>query len=132
MPREVSAEHALDLAWRNDTARPWRERKPRPGTRVLSEQWRRPDARLVLTGSNDGTARLWEVASGKAVTIVSGHTGSVTAVAFSPDGRLVLTGSNDGTARLWETASGKAITTLSGHTGQIFVRWRSRPTDGWC
>jgi WD40 repeat protein len=117
MPREISAEHALDRAWRIDTARPWRERRPLSGhtSSVLAVAFS-PDGRLVLTGSADRTARLWEVVSGKSVATLSEHTDSVTAVAFSPDGRQVATGPNDGTARLWGTASGKAIATLSGHT----------------
>jgi WD40 repeat protein len=38
-----------------------------------------PDGWLVLTGSYDDTARLWEAASGKAVTTLSGQTGEVSA-----------------------------------------------------
>ena len=83
-------------------------------------RWRsRPTARLVLTGSDDNTARLWEAPSGTAVATLSGHTDWVRAVAFSPDGRLVLTSSHDSTARLWEAASGTAVATLSGHTNWV-------------
>jgi WD40 repeat protein len=78
-----------------------------------------PDGKLVLTGSTDNTARLWEAATGKPVATLSGHTGSVFAAAFSPDGKLVLTGSDDNTARLWEAATGKPVATLSGHTGSV-------------
>jgi hypothetical protein len=38
-------------------------------------------------------------------TFLAGHTGPVSAVAFSPDGMRVLTGSDDGTARLWDAAT---------------------------
>src|SRR5262245_63014830 len=83
-----------DLAWRNDTLRPWRERKPLAG----HEGWVKavafsPDGKLVLTGSSDNTARLWDAAGGKLVATLSGHERSVNAVTFSPDGKLVLTGS---------------------------------------
>ena len=37
------------------------------------------------------TARLWDVATGAAVRILTGHTGTVFGVAFSPDGRLLAT-----------------------------------------
>ena len=66
-----------------------------------------PDGRHVVSGSDDGTLRLWEVASG-ASRALEGHDGSVRAVAFSPDGRHVVSGSDDGTLRLWEVASGAA------------------------
>jgi hypothetical protein len=72
-----------------------------------------PDSRLVVSGSSDGTLRLWEVASGAARTL-EGHGGVVNAVAFSPDGRHVVSGSNDRTLRLWEVASGRQIASLDG------------------
>jgi WD40 repeat protein len=61
-----------------------------------------PDGRQVLTGSDDGTVRLWEVEGGKPLAVLSGHNGPVLSVAFSPDGRQVLSGSSDKTVRLWE------------------------------
>src|SRR5690349_5008039 len=50
-----------------------------------------PDGRLALTGGGQG-ARLWEVATGKAVGEPLRHEGGVARVALSPDGRLALTG----------------------------------------
>jgi WD40 repeat protein len=67
-----------------------------------------PDGKMVLTGSWDGTARLWEAATGEAIGPPLKHEGRVVAVAFSPDGKTVLTGSL-GNAQLWEVATGKAI-----------------------
>jgi WD40 repeat protein len=119
MPREASAQHALDWAWRNDALRPWRERKPLLHEGPVDAAAFSPDGKLVLTGSADKTARLWETAGGKLVATLSGHEGLVRAVAFSPDGKLVLTGSDDKTARLWETAGGKLVATLSEHEGWV-------------
>src|SRR5436305_1791656 len=42
-----------------------------------------PDGRCVLTGGQDGTARLWEAATGKELRTLRGHTGWVYSVAFS-------------------------------------------------
>ncbi|GAA4105848.1 hypothetical protein [Nocardioides kongjuensis] len=57
-----------------------------------------PDGRLV-TGSNDGTARVWQVGTKRLHEIRSFSVGSptttVTAAAVSPDGRLLATGSKD-------------------------------------
>ncbi len=78
-----------------------------------------PDGKLMLTGSWDCTARLWETSSGRQVGVFECHTGSVNCVAFSPDGKLVLTGSGDKTARLWETSSGRQVGVLEGHTGSV-------------
>ncbi|HSN75590.1 MAG TPA: hypothetical protein VL334_10985, partial [Anaerolineae bacterium] len=70
---------------------------------------------FILTASNDVTARVWEAATGAAVSTLSGHTTSVYSAAYSPDGQFIVTASDDGTARIWETATGAAVRTLSGH-----------------
>jgi WD40 repeat protein len=54
-----------------------------------------------LTGGDDKTIRLWDVASGKELHKFQGHTESVTCVTFSADGRRALSGSLDRTVRLW-------------------------------
>jgi WD40 repeat protein len=64
-----------------------------------------PDGRTLLTGSADGTARLWNADSGQLLGQPLRHPAQVLAVAFSPDGRTVLTGCRDGKARLWEATT---------------------------
>ncbi|MGH8583113.1 MAG: caspase family protein, partial [Gammaproteobacteria bacterium] len=59
------------------------------------------DGHLLLTGGSDGSAILWEVATGKEIRRLRGHSGKINSVAFSPDGRFVLTGGSDATMRLW-------------------------------
>jgi WD40 repeat protein len=73
------------------------------------------DGKLLATGCEDNTARLWEVATGKEVVAFRGHEKGVMAVAFSPDGRLLATGSDDNTARLWGVATGKEVVAFRGH-----------------
>jgi WD40 repeat protein/ABC-type transport system substrate-binding protein len=78
-----------------------------------------PDSHFALTTSNDGTARLWEIPSGRLVHILTGHSLTVNAAAFSPDGRFIVTAGQDNTAILYETLTGKILTTLTGHTGWV-------------
>ena len=59
------------------------------------------DGRVVLTASADGTARLWDAATGQYFGMLLSHRGPVNSARFSPDGRHVVTASDDGTARLW-------------------------------
>jgi len=63
--------------------------------------------------------RLWEVATGKALQTLQGHTSAVYSVAISPDGKTLASGSYDNTVRLWEVATGKALQTLQGHTNCV-------------
>ena len=58
----------------------------------------------VLTWSEDGTARVWETASGKALSEPMKHPKGVTGARFDKDGTRVLTWSEDGTARVWGDA----------------------------
>jgi len=68
-----------------------------------------PDGKLVLTASDDNTSRIYEVASGKELQVLSGHTSGVNSAVFSPDGKLALTASRDKTSRIFEVASGKEL-----------------------
>ena len=52
--------------------------------------------------------------------ILGGHSGYVTAVAWSPDGHHILTASNDGTARIWDATTGDNTLTLT-HTNSLSV-----------
>lgn len=78
-----------------------------------------PDGTLVITGSSDDTAKLWDVATGRLVRTLEGHAHSVTSVAFSPDGQHVVSGSNDKTLRLWEVTTGRLIHTFAGHSDRV-------------
>src|SRR5262249_16156862 len=74
-----------------------------------------------VTGSNDETIRIWDVASGKPVQVLKGHDGAVYgAVHFAPDGKTVVSGGDhDKTVRLWDVESGQLKATLEGHTAGI-------------
>jgi WD40 repeat protein len=78
-----------------------------------------PDGVLLATTSDDGTARLWEVATRSTRTVLAGHTGGVWGCAFSPDGAMIITVGDDRTVRLWQVADGETEAVLAGHTGWV-------------
>jgi WD40 repeat protein/uncharacterized caspase-like protein len=77
------------------------------------------NGRLVVTGSEDRTACIWDAATGKEIRSLKGHTKEISDVAFSPDGRYVLTGSYDLTVRLWETETGREVRRFEGYSNRI-------------
>jgi WD40 repeat protein len=76
-----------------------------------------PRGDRVLSASEDGTARLWNAATG-APLLVLHHGGAMRAAIFSGDAGAVTAG-DDATARIWDLRTGKARAVLRGHKGPV-------------
>jgi WD40 repeat protein len=61
------------------------------------------------TWSADGTARLWDAATGQEVLPPLRHEDLVRGAVFSDDENRILTWSDDKTARLWDAATGQEM-----------------------
>ncbi|MFQ5968218.1 MAG: WD40 repeat domain-containing protein, partial [Acidimicrobiia bacterium] len=74
-----------------------------------------PLGRRIATGSNDGTARLWDSETGEPLLEVSAGRG-INNVVFSPDGSRIATTQRDGTAKIWNVSDqgGGELLVLSG------------------
>ena len=114
----LEADDALRFAVDNASVRPEIFPRRRHTDQVTSVAFS-PDGRQIVSGSDDQTLRLWDVATGEEVRQLSGHTDQVTSMAFSPDGRQIVSGNGDQTLRLWDVATGEEVRQLSGHTGWV-------------
>eukprot|EP00798_Chlamydomonas_sp_ICE-L_P032780 gene32780-33843_t len=66
-----------------------------------------PDGKTMASASYDSTVRTWDMATGKEIMVMEGHTRRVNSVAFAPDGKTMASASGDATVRMWDTATGK-------------------------
>ena len=72
-----------------------------------------PDGNMALSGSEDNTLKLWNVATGEAIHSLEAHTDNVHFVMFSPDGSMALSASYDFTLKLWDVVQGREIRTVT-------------------
>uniref|UniRef100_A0A453JHU3 Uncharacterized protein n=1 Tax=Aegilops tauschii subsp. strangulata TaxID=200361 RepID=A0A453JHU3_AEGTS len=60
---------------------------------------------VVASSANDFVIRVWRIPDGMPISVLKGHTGVVTAIAFSPRPGAafqLLSSSDDGTCRIWD------------------------------
>src|SRR5262249_19949225 len=96
-----------------------KERFPLPGAALPAVWDARGGVLATASASDSGDVRLWDMASGKALTPLSGHDERVTALAFSSDGKLLASASADRTVRLWDLKTGEQRSVLRGLSGPV-------------
>ena len=82
--------------------------------------WMTEDIRAISVEGDESIIKIWNVTTGKCISILKGHTRPIYSVCFSPNGKLCLSGGEDGTAMIWDIESGKCIRKLEGHSGTIW------------
>lgn len=130
------------ITYFDTTARVWnvgtlKESKPNPPAATLAAELRghtermtsgvfHPDGRFGLTSNEDGTARIWDVHTGREIAVLRGHASAINSAVFSPEGKRVVTASRDGTARIWDAATGAEALDLPDHLHGAFS-----PDNNW-
>jgi len=80
-----------------------------------------PGRRHIISGSDDGTIRIWDAETGATVDKpLEGHSWGVNSVAYSPGGRHIISGSDDKTIRIWDAKTGTPVgEPLEGHSTSV-------------
>ncbi|XP_068606297.1 transducin beta-like protein 3 [Brachionichthys hirsutus] len=92
-----------------------------------------PNDKLLASGCQDRTAKLWSLAGEGSVGLLGvfrGHRRGVWAVCFSPVDQVLATSSADGTAKLWGLQDFSCLKTFEGHDASVLkVLFVSRGTQ---
>ncbi|KAK6903999.1 hypothetical protein I203_107511 [Kwoniella mangroviensis CBS 8507] len=75
-----------------------------------------PKSNLLVTGSFDESATIWDVRRGKVLRNLPAHADAIWCVGWDHEGAMVLTASADGLIRLWDVNSGQCLKTLDNDT----------------
>ncbi len=87
-----------------------------------------PDGKRLVTGEDEGLARLWSVEPLAEIAVIGKHDARIKSVAFSPDGRTVASAGDDKTISLWDVDRRELITSIGGRTTPVLAV--SFSTDG--
>ena len=88
------------------------------------------DGTSLVSGSDDGTVKLWDVQTGGVVKTFSGHSNTVCSVSISADSTMIASGSDDNTIHLWDIQTGECY--------HVIEQWNTvdqvcfSPTDPQC
>jgi WD40 repeat protein len=120
-----AAEAAVRAAFDSDNQ--LRVLKGHSGTVASSEF--SPSGKLVVTAGWDGTARIFDAASGQVLHTLAraGQSRSqLTQASFSPDGHFVATAAKDGSVRVYTTAGGRLLGSWTKFKKMVAAKWMER------
>jgi len=86
------------------------------------------DRTLAACGDTNRLVWVWNVADGKALGVLPGHSERIRALRFSRDSKILASGSMDNTVMLWDLTRKQEIATLRGSGG--WIRSMDFSTDG--
>ncbi len=94
-------------------------RQPRGHVRDVATS---PDGKHVATGGSDATIRIWELATGRLVRVLLGHTGIICGLNWSSNGQYLASSGVDSKCRIWETNNGRQLQAIDSD-GTVVPAW---------
>jgi WD40 repeat protein len=95
-----------------ETPKPVKELKGHGGP-VTAVDSQLPDGKVILSGSQDGSVRVWNYDNAQEARKMD-HGGPVTAVAIRPDGKRLASAGANNAAKLWNAENGQMVVELKG------------------
>ncbi|KAJ2913615.1 hypothetical protein MD484_g6798, partial [Candolleomyces efflorescens] len=80
------------------------------------------DGKRIVSGSWDGTIRIWDMEKGEQVgSSLRGHDSFIRSVAISPNGELIVSSSDDRTVRVWDAKTATQVgESIQGHEARVW------------
>ena len=74
---------------------------------------------MLVSGSDDGTLKIWDLKTYQEIRTLSGHESWINSVAVSADTKHIISGGSDNILRLWCFHTGKLLSCFEGHSNDI-------------
>ncbi|KAI8343294.1 WD40-repeat-containing domain protein [Chlamydoabsidia padenii] len=84
------------------------------------------DNNIIVSGGGDDKSHLWRADTGDKLYELTGHTDSVTAVAFSVEGDYVASAGMDGRVRVWKVENGELCASVEGPDEVVWMNWHPK------
>ena len=72
------------------------------------------DGARAVSGSSDGSVRVWDLVASREQATLTGHAGQVFSVAVTADKALAVSGGEDGSVRVWDVTTRAEVARWTG------------------
>lgn len=78
-----------------------------------------PDGKRVISASDDGTLKIWNIVEGKLLLSLRGHAQPINSVIVTADCKHFVSASTDGTIKVWNLSNGAEVRMLKGDANKL-------------